>query len=77
LHVVEITSFRFPMTAKTRKKNGANGSSRKSTKSRSGRASQRELAAMRAFIKATGPVPEAAVQAILDEWKAAAKATRA
>ena len=41
----------------------------------SGRASARELAAMRAYLKATGkPVPPERVKAVLDEWAWAAAA---
>ena len=61
---------------RTTKKNGSNGHPRSSTKS-PGRASARELAAMRAYLRATGkPVPPALIEAILDEWKAAARPSR-
>jgi transcriptional regulator with XRE-family HTH domain len=43
----------------------------------SGRASPSELAAMRAFLRATGgPVPRERIEAMLDEWRAAARPRR-
>jgi hypothetical protein len=57
--------------------NTRNGRSKPSPKKPSGRASSRELAAMRAYLKATGgPVPPERIEAMLDEWKAAAQTGR-
>jgi len=62
------------MSRKTSSKNGANGHGKPKAKKPSGRASRTELAAMRAYLEATGgPVPDERVQAVLNEWKTAAK----
>lgn len=67
------TCYRSCAMPKTRSKNGLKGRSK--ARKPSGRASKRELAAMRAYLKATGePVPAERIQAIRDELAAAAKA---
>ncbi len=58
---------------RTTNKNGSKGRPRSKAKD-TGRASPRELAAMRAYLRATGePVPAARIEAMLDEWKEAAR----